>query len=76
VLKESLLLIFTGAIAGIASGVAAAQLLRRVLFSVNPTDPITFFSMFAVLAVVASTACVIPALRATRVDPVIALRCD
>jgi predicted permease len=76
VLKESMLLIFTGAIAGIASGVAAAQLLRRLLLSVNPTDPITFFSMFAVLAVVASTACVIPALRATRVDPVIALRCD
>jgi ABC-type lipoprotein release transport system permease subunit len=52
---------------------AAAQLLKRVLFSVNPTDPATLFTMVAVLAIVA-TAVFIPARRAMKVDPWVALR--
>jgi len=63
-----------GAAVGITGGLAAAQLLKGVLFSVNPTDPATLFTMVAVLAIVATAACVIPARRAMKVDPLVALR--
>jgi putative ABC transport system permease protein len=74
VLRESTILVTAGATAGMAGGLAAAQLLKRVLFSVNPTDPATLFAMVAVLAMVATAACVVPARRATKVDPLVALR--
>jgi predicted permease len=73
-LRESTILVTGGAILGITSGLVAGQLLKRVLFSVNPTDPATLLAMVAVLAVVATAACLIPARRATKVDPLVALR--
>lgn len=66
------------AVFGIFIGVGAALLLTRLmaslLFEVAPTDPPTFFAVVLLLAVVALVACYIPARRATRVDPMIALR--
>jgi predicted permease len=63
---------------GLASGLLGAALLTRffqsMLFNVAPTDPITFASVSVILAGVALFACYIPALRATRVDPLVALR--
>ncbi len=63
---------------GLASGLAAAAIMTRffqsMLFNVAPTDPTTFLSVSAILAVVALLACYIPAKRATRVDPLVALR--
>ena len=63
---------------GLAMGVAAAFVLTRVmsslLFGVSPTDPLTFISISIVLVSVAVLASYIPALRATRVDPMFALR--
>ncbi|HEY7087240.1 MAG TPA: ABC transporter permease [Tepidisphaeraceae bacterium] len=76
VLRQSLILVSAGTIGGIGSGLGASQLLKRVLFSVNATDPVTFVLMFVVLGVVATAACLIPARRATKVDPVAALRCE
>jgi predicted permease len=74
VLRESTILVTGGATVGITGGLAAAQLLKRLLFSVNPTDPATLLAMVAVLAMVAAAACVIPARKATKVDPLVAIR--
>jgi ABC-type antimicrobial peptide transport system permease subunit len=66
------------AIAGIALGLVGAFALTRViasqLYSVRPTDPVTFAAVAALLGAIAVLATFVPALRATRVDPVVALR--
>jgi putative ABC transport system permease protein len=68
------------ALIGVAVGLAAALALTRVmsslLFGVTQRDPITFGVVAVLLMVVAFIACFVPALRATRVDPLIALRCE
>ena len=74
ILRQGLVLTLTG----IALGVAGALLLTRVmsgmLFGVEATDPLTFAAIVVLLSVVSVIACYLPARRATRVDPVIALR--
>jgi len=68
------------ALLGVVIGVAAALLLTRLmasqLFGVSPHDPLTFAAVAILLMIVSIAACYIPARRAMRVDPVIALRCD
>jgi ABC-type antimicrobial peptide transport system permease subunit len=65
---------------GIGAGVAAALIVTRgiqgLLFNVSPTDPTTFVAISALLAAIALLACYIPARRATRIDPLDALRHD
>jgi len=65
-------------IVGLASGLAGAAIVTRVfqsmLFGVSPADPVTFFSVSGLLAAVALLACYLPAQRATRVNPLVALR--
>ena len=51
-------------------------LMRNLLFGIRPSDPITFALVAAVLGIVAATAAAVPGFRATRVDPVIALRTE
>jgi putative ABC transport system permease protein len=65
-----------GLAAGIAAALAFTHLLQNLLFGVTPTDTATYAAVAAVLAAVALTATFIPARRAARVDPMIALRCE
>jgi len=76
VLRQCLILVLGGSVVGLGAGLGVAHLLRRILFSVDPTNAGTFISVIAVLALVATVACVVPARKATKVDPMIALRSE
>jgi len=65
-----------GVAIGLVGAAAAAQLLRTLLFGVVPTDPLTFALVPAALLAVAAVACYLPALRAARLDPTVALRTE
>jgi putative ABC transport system permease protein len=64
----------TGLAVGIAGSLALTRLIGRFLFGVKNTDPVTYSIVALVLMTVALAACYIPARRATRVDPLVALR--
>ena len=74
VLKQGAVLVLIGLAFGIAGAVALAQLMSGLLFEIEPTDPITFLAVSLVLALVAIIASVLPARRATGIDPMSALR--
>ena len=76
VIGDGARLILLGLGTGIAAALALTRLMAALLFAVSPTDPLTFTSVAALLMVVALTACYIPARRATRVDPTMALRAE
>jgi ABC-type antimicrobial peptide transport system permease subunit len=74
VLRQALVLIGAGVAIGLAGAFAVTRVLARFLFGVKPIDPLTFTAVSLVLFVVALLATYLPALRATRVDPMVALR--
>jgi putative ABC transport system permease protein len=76
VLREGLTMALAGIGAGLIAGLGLSRLLASLLFGVEARDPLTFAAVAGILAVVAAVACAIPALRAARIDPVIALRCE
>jgi predicted permease len=76
VLRQSLGMIFAGAALGVAASAAAGRLLERLVAGVRPTEPLTFAVMISVLIIAALFATFVPARRASRVDPVKALRQD
>ncbi len=73
-LGQSLRLALLGAVIGVAAALAVMRLMASLLFGVSATDPLTFISVPGLLILVALAACYIPARRAMRVDPMIALR--
>ena len=74
VLAQGMRVTVIGIVLGLAAAVALTRLLSGLLFEVSATDPRTFVIVAGLLAVVALTACYIPARRATKVDPLVALR--
>jgi putative ABC transport system permease protein len=74
VLKRGSLLAFAGIALGLIVSAAATRLLTTLLFDVAPTDPQTFLGVALLLVIVTLGACYVPARRATRVDPLVALR--
>jgi predicted permease len=73
-LSEGMRVVVVGLAAGLVGAAIMTRFFRAMLFNVAPTDPTTFLSVSAILAGVAFFACYIPAKRATRVDPLFALR--
>ncbi len=71
---QGLGLALTGVAIGVAGAVALTRVMKSLLFEVSATDPATFIGIGALLVVVALTASLIPARRATRIDPMVALR--
>ena len=76
VLRRTLVLAATGVTLGIAGALAVTRVLEKFLFEVKPHDGATLIAVASVLAAVALLASWIPARRATRVDPLVALRYD
>lgn len=74
VLRRGLVQLGIGLGLGLAGAYGLSQVLTQILAGVSPTDPVTFISITVLLAAVALAACLIPARRATRVDPLVALR--
>jgi len=74
VLRESMMLAALGIIIGVPTALAASRLIASMLYGLKPTDPLTIASATAILAVVAFLAGYLPAQRASRVDPMVALR--
>ena len=76
IMKQGLTLTTIGIVVGLAGAFALNRLIASLLFGVQPTDPITMVAVVATITLVAAVACLLPAWRASRVDPNIVLRDD
>jgi putative ABC transport system permease protein len=76
VVKNALVLASVGIAIGLSAAWGLGRMLSSVLFEVSPTDPFTFAVVTGVLVVAAMFACMVPAHRAAKIDPLIALRRD
>ena len=74
ILGESMKMTVIGILIGLLAALGLTRLMANLLFGVSATDPLTFVGVGAILAIVALAACYVPARRATKVDPIIALR--
>ena len=76
VMRQGLRLVIIGVAIGLLISALAMRVLDAALFGISPTDPLTFGAISLLLGLVALLACWIPARRATKVDPLVALRCE
>ncbi|HSS78507.1 MAG TPA: FtsX-like permease family protein [Thermoanaerobaculia bacterium] len=76
VVRQGLVLVLVGVALGLAGALALTRVLATLLYDVSATDPLTFAILALLLTAVSAVACYIPARRAARVDPLIAMRYD
>ena len=76
VIRQGLTLALVGAMVGLAAAGALSRLMSKLVFGVKTIDPVTYAATAGILILVAACACYIPARRAARVDPMVALRCE
>jgi predicted permease len=76
VLAQAASLVLAGTVLGLIFALALARVLKNLIYNVNPADPLTFISIGFIVIAIAVIACYIPALRATRADPITALRAE
>src|SRR6266498_33332 len=76
IVAQGMILTLIGTGIGLAAALALTRLMRSLLFEVSVTDPSTFAGLAALLSVVAMLACYLPARRATKVEPMVALKCE
>ena len=76
VLRQGMALALVGVVLGLFGALWLTRLLQQLLFEVTPTDPLTYLGVAVVLGLAALVACYVPARRASRVDPIIALRVE
>jgi predicted permease len=76
ILRDGMLLMGLGAGIGLAGAVAVTRVLQNLLFGIDTTDPLTYGGVVVLMVVVALAACYLPARRAARVNPMVALRCE
>jgi ABC-type antimicrobial peptide transport system permease subunit len=76
ILRESLALVCVGVIVGIGAAMAATRLIQSQLYGLSPTDPVSYGAVALLLVAVALVAVLIPARRAAKIDPMVALRAE
>ena len=76
IMRSGLKLVAIGLVAGLAAAAGAASLIQTLLFNVQPLDPLIYGGVAVLFALVAVLACLLPSLRASRIDPLVALRAD
>ena len=74
VVRQGMLLILIGVAAGVTAALAITRLMKSLLYGIHPADPLTFVAVSLLLSAIAIVACYIPARRAMKVDPMVALR--
>ena len=74
VVRQGMTLVLLGLAIGVPAALVLTRLMASLLFQITPRDPLTFGAVAALLVAVALAACYVPARRATRVDPIVALR--
>jgi putative ABC transport system permease protein len=76
VVRQAMALVAVGVVIGLIAAIAFTRVMKSLLYEVSATDPLTFAAISLLLAVIALLACWIPARRAAKVDPMIALRSE
>ena len=76
IVRQGLTPVVVGLSLGLTGGFVASRLMAGILYGIGPNDPVTFIGVPAVLATVAVLASLVPAIRATRVDPLEVIRAD
>jgi putative ABC transport system permease protein len=74
ILREGMIPVLIGLVAGLLTAEVGGRIISSQLYGVTPNDPLTIFGVSIILCAIASCACWFPARRATRIDPLVALR--